>query len=348
MATYTGARPSPSAFSTPASTVLFRRLTWEGTVPLEIRVDSKELPANSDRGLECYYIQAPRISYLPLLVPEIRRFLLDVVFDEAASRIIKEEDWWFESEDGTLMKWHWPIGLIYDNHIISTSSRTASSSSAQSVPLRLILHLASPPTDKLLLSPSAEACKQAFMGQMKEADFLRWGNTKRMTGLRKAEQDGLWEGIKEHNFDEYWRVASKVTPTTTPSRSHSPPPIPSSASLHSRPPSADPNSGGGPDKDGAYNVRSVPVRIYLPDGPVMQDLVQPMLDDGTPITLGHFLSTHLPLLFPASASDPPFRDLGYAIIQGVLTPADTEMAWLGACMAGADGWVNVCVGLLHE
>ena len=65
------------------------------------------------------------------------------------------------------------------------------------MPLRLVLHLASPPTDKLLLSPSAEACKQAFMGQMKEADFIRWGNTKRMTGLRKAEQDGLWEGIRE-------------------------------------------------------------------------------------------------------------------------------------------------------
>ena len=78
-------------------------------------------------------------------------------------------------------------------------SRTGASATArtQAVPLRLILHLASPPTDKLLLSPSAEACKQAFMGQLKEADFLRWGNTKRMTGLRKAEQDGMWEGIKE-------------------------------------------------------------------------------------------------------------------------------------------------------
>ena len=51
--------------------------------------------------------------------------------------------------------------------------------------------------EKLLLAPSQEACKQAFMGQIKEADFIRWGNTKRMTSLRKAEQDGLWEGIKE-------------------------------------------------------------------------------------------------------------------------------------------------------
>lgn len=87
------------------STTLFRRLTWEGTVPLEIRVDPKELPANSDRGLECYFLQAPRISYLPLLVPEIRRFLMDVVFDEVAARSLKEEDWWFESEEGTLLKW---------------------------------------------------------------------------------------------------------------------------------------------------------------------------------------------------------------------------------------------------
>ena len=91
---------------------------------------------------------------------------------------------------------HWSIGLIYDNHTISQSARPHAPPTAFT-PLRLTLHLASPPTEKLLLSPSAEACKQAFMGQLKEADFIRWGNTKRMTGLRKAEQDGLWEGIKE-------------------------------------------------------------------------------------------------------------------------------------------------------
>lgn len=91
---------------------------------------------------------------------------------------------------------HWPIGLIYDTHTIASTLRP-NSSSVQIAPLRLNLHLASPPTDKLLLSPSADACKQAFMGQLKEADFIRWGNTKRMTGLRKAEQDGLWEGIRE-------------------------------------------------------------------------------------------------------------------------------------------------------
>lgn len=97
-------------------TTLFRRLTWEGTVPLEIRVDTKELPANSNRGLECYYVQAPRVSYLPLLMPEIRRYLMDVVFDEAAASNLKEEDWWFETEEGTLLKW-----FISPSHTFSPS-----------------------------------------------------------------------------------------------------------------------------------------------------------------------------------------------------------------------------------
>jgi autophagy-related protein 5 len=42
---------------------------------------------------------------MPLLMPEIKRFLMDVVFDDAASKLLKEDDWWFESEEGTLLKW---------------------------------------------------------------------------------------------------------------------------------------------------------------------------------------------------------------------------------------------------
>lgn len=85
------------------------------------------------------------------------------------------------------------------------------------------------------------------------------------------------------NFDDYWRVASKITPTTSPARATSPTPVPpSSASAHTRPPSVDPGSAL-PDRDGAYAVRSVPVRFYLPDGPVLQEVIPPVSDDGTSI-----------------------------------------------------------------
>lgn len=80
------------------------------------------------------------------------------------------------------------------------------------------------------------------------------------------------------NFDDYWRVASKITPTTAPNRPSSPPPVPpSSASVHGRPASSTETQQ---EKEGAYSVRSVPVRVYLPDGPVVQELVPPVLEDG--------------------------------------------------------------------
>lgn len=90
-----------------AATSLFRRLVWEGTVPLSIRIDPKELPAGSDRGLETYYIQAPRVAYLPFLIPDIRKHLADLVLDEDGIANIKDEEWWFEETDGgALMKWY--------------------------------------------------------------------------------------------------------------------------------------------------------------------------------------------------------------------------------------------------
>lgn len=142
--------------------------------------------------------------------------------------------------------------------------------------------------------------------------------------------------------------------------------------MHGRPPSGD---AGPPERDGAYNVRSVPVRVYLPDGPVIQDLVPPILEDGAlnllkntianlragaPHTLAHFLSTHVPLLFPPRPPAPPpsrsnphpqapsVPELAYPLIQGVVTPLEAEMAWLGACLAGADGWLNICVGISRK
>ena len=34
-------------------------------------------------------------------MPEIRRFLMDVVLHEATAKVLKEDEWWFESKEGT-------------------------------------------------------------------------------------------------------------------------------------------------------------------------------------------------------------------------------------------------------
>ncbi|EJU04467.1 hypothetical protein DACRYDRAFT_76943 [Dacryopinax primogenitus] len=319
---------------------LFRQMVWDGTVPLAIKLAPSSLPSSSDRMLDTYFIQAPRISYLPLLIPEIRQNLCDLVLDEATAAALREEDWWFETEKDNVLKWHWPIGLLYDAHFTTMSASESCflpSASSLSPPMPITLYLSNPPADKLLLTPSVESLKSSFMSQCKEADFLRWGSTRRMTGLRKTEQDGLWDAIREHNYDNFWKIGSKILPN----------PNPPSPLLNSSPPTPNPDgTGAATTTNDAYAVRSIPLRLFLPNAPVIQDLCSPVTQNGVHTTLGDLLSASFPLLFSKGANIQNTSISGaYAVVQGMEPPLETEVGWLGASLAGADGWVNVCVGL---
>ena len=98
-----------------------------------------------------------------------------------------------------LIQRHYPIDLLHLQSLISRplmpSSHSSSSSDADNTPLRLVLHLSNPPTDRLFLPNNSDTCKQRFMNQLKEADLARWRNTSRVTALRKVELDAAWEGI---------------------------------------------------------------------------------------------------------------------------------------------------------
>ena len=117
-----------------------------------------------------------------------------------------------------LKKWysrHWPVGLLHDylraNDIqapslnelnlgqsffpLTPSASQIPQALPQIQPLKITLHLRDPPTEKLLISPSIESCKINFMNQLKEADFVRWGSVRRVTSLRKLDQDALWDGL---------------------------------------------------------------------------------------------------------------------------------------------------------
>ncbi|GAA5858898.1 hypothetical protein JCM8547_007147 [Rhodosporidiobolus lusitaniae] len=423
---------SSAAADTANATALagvFRTLVFGGSVPIQIVIAEEDLPPGADRSVEAYYIQAPRISYLPLFLAQIRRYFVDLVLDDNSAASLQNDDIWFEA-DGVPLKWHWPIGLLYDYHLAahhtplppqpsSSSSHPSSSTGLPSSlaavfaplsspsspslsfpgslpsssvspppadsqstlrahqrpktpspsirsgssnlgsfpgqggfgeavqPWKVVLHLKDPPTGELVVGNRIEGTRVGFMAMVKEADYVRWGSTKRVTNLRKEQQDALWEGVVQNNFDKFWTVASRLIPL--PSL-----PSPSSPSLTpSRSPTPSSSSAGTPSTldsarlPDANAVRSVPVRVYLPEGAgVVQELVPPLQGDGSPTTLQTFLSTSLPLLFPPSTpSSPPSPALAHPLIQGLIPPLTTEIGWLGACLAGADGWVSVVVVL---
>jgi len=86
-----------------SSTNLFRRLTWQSSIPLEIRLAEGEPGAGS--GADRYFVfivfrqmHAPRYTYLPLLIPEIRDNLVELALDEQQLAETDEKNWWFEEE----------------------------------------------------------------------------------------------------------------------------------------------------------------------------------------------------------------------------------------------------------
>jgi len=89
---------------------------------------------------------------------------------------------------------HWPIDLIHLHSLISRPIPSSSSSSTPA-PLKLRLHLSNPPHEKLNLPNNPEQCRTQWVNQVKEADFVRWRNTSRSTGLRRGEFDAGWDGI---------------------------------------------------------------------------------------------------------------------------------------------------------
>ncbi|CAD6586504.1 MAG: autophagy protein 5 [Tremellales sp. Tagirdzhanova-0007] len=333
-----------------SSTNLFRRLAWQSSIPLEIRLAEGEPGAGSD--YDRYYMHAPRHTYLPLLIPEIRENFVGIVLNDQEIIDTDERNWWFEEEadpePGSFIsqgacRWHWPLDLIELHSVLSrpdSSSSSASSSLPRARSLRLLLHLSSPPTDKLMMSNSVEACKTQFINQVKEADFVRWRSTSKVTGLRRADLEAGWDGIIQDDYDLFMRMASKVLPSPPFIAS---PAISSTSAVPTNPPNTDPG-GSAVKPESSYSVRAVPVKLYLPDGaPVLQDIISPHSADGKPLTVLGMLRRHLPLLFPPTSTET--YPIAFPIASGIDLPPHAEVAWLAACICGADGWLRIGVRL---
>ncbi|WVF69945.1 hypothetical protein IAT40_004730 [Kwoniella sp. CBS 6097] len=394
-----------------SSTNLFRRLAWQSSVSISVRLADDGGPGSSAGvGADRYFLQVPRYSYLPLLIQEIRENFIELALNDNELETVDEKDWWFEEErdedeapggfagQGTC-RWHWPIDLIDLHSYISRPrpipspsagpgpSSSSSSSSPNTTPqishipnrrLNLILHLSNPPSDRLLMPNNVETCKTQWLNQVKEADFVRWRNTNRVTNLRRTDLEAGWDGIVQDDYDLYLRMASRILPLPTPVAG---PTLSTGSSMNpSRPPSTDPSSGGGGSgsamkSESSYAARSVPIKFYLPDNaPVIQEVIPPTRPDGKPATLLSILRKHLPLLFPTNppnlslASPPSTRimsqsfhsssltqsrsrpdlkstidpyTLAFPVAQGILIPPEADLAWLSACISGADGWVRI-------
>ncbi|KAI4275578.1 MAG: hypothetical protein LQ337_003130 [Flavoplaca oasis] len=289
---------------------------WDGSVPLDIRLSPQECRTydNSDS----YLIQYPRLSYLPFLLPRLHAFFKPFLIDPD----VRPYEGWFSYEDVPL-KWHYPLGLLYDLfsgaspaqvHGSGEDDHHPPSQQPSTLPWRLTLHFADWPGEQLV-QPDAEGkvLHDAFINSVKEADFLRNGTAKGIMSLSKDDSTQLWGAVQQHDRSVFDPIFQKL--------------------LYAQ---------GAP-------LRHVPLKVYLPSSPsasepstghlrVVQSLITPSLQ-GTkePQTLGTALHTLLPTLFPSRKT--PI--LARPVLHGAVVPLNSQLEGLLKEVAYLDGWLHI-------
>uniref|UniRef100_UPI00358F3975 autophagy protein 5-like isoform X1 n=2 Tax=Myxine glutinosa TaxID=7769 RepID=UPI00358F3975 len=224
------------------------RAVWAGRVPARFTLAPEE-PADHD--LEPYYVLLPRVSYLPLVTDKVLRHFHKALKAEDAG------DVWFDFE-GTPLKWHYPVGLLFD--LYATNS---------SLPWNITVHFKGYPQDELLLRSSKEEIETQLMSTLKEADSIkhrggagRRGCTGVMSELQRKEHRQIWLGLSNGKFEQFWAVNRKLMDV--------------------------------PPEETAF--RHIPFRLYQADSdrPYMQRLMRPTRPSGQMLTLQDLLQSVLP------------------------------------------------------
>eukprot|EP00026_Physarum_polycephalum_P010694 Phypoly_transcript_10868.p1 GENE.Phypoly_transcript_10868~~Phypoly_transcript_10868.p1 ORF type:complete len:325 (+),score=68.06 Phypoly_transcript_10868:172-1146(+) len=224
-----------------------RKAVWEGGIPIVFNLHHNDL-TTFEPPLP-YYIVAPRGSYLPLVTGPVRdHFVLSapVLIDEM----------WFDYK-GTPLKWHLPIGLLFD--LLHPNA------TAPELPWPLTVHFHEFPENDLLRCPNEETIKNHFMNTLKEANYIKFGDSGKVNKLSLSDSNALWDGVRTFDFETF-SAGNKLL-------------------------AAD-----------ATTMKHVPIRVCSPNLRTMQDLIPPKDDKGNERTLGNVLAQFYPEIFPFSQS----------------------------------------------
>lgn len=164
------------------------RDVWFGRIPTCFTLYQDEI---TEREAEPYYLLLPRVSYLTLVTDKVKKHFQKVMRQEDVSEI------WFEYE-GTPLKWHYPIGLLFD--LLASSS---------ALPWNITVHFKSFPEKDLLHCPSKDAVEAHFMSCVKEADALKH-KSQVINEMQRKDHKQLWMGLQNDRFDQFWTINRKL------------------------------------------------------------------------------------------------------------------------------------------
>lgn len=166
------------------------REVWDGHIPVCFRlsVDGVYTIQQPDP----YYLMVPRLSYFPLVLDKVQKHFAQHLAEEHQSAEI-----WLDYDEQPL-KWHYPIGLLFDLYANDAI-----------LPWELTVHFQDFPKDELMHCQGRLAVESYFMATIKEADALKH-RSQVISGMQKKDHIQLWQGLQNDKFDQFWAVNRKL------------------------------------------------------------------------------------------------------------------------------------------
>lgn len=166
------------------------REIWEGRLPVCFQLNSEEV--YSLHAPDAYYLMVPRLSYFPLVTDKVRKQFVRYIHPDK-----QEAEMWLDF-NGQALKWHYPIGVLFDMYAADSQ-----------LPWNITVHFDKFPEEELLHCPCREAVESHFMSCVKEADVLKH-RSQVVSSMQKKDHNQLWLGLQNDKFDQFWAVNRKL------------------------------------------------------------------------------------------------------------------------------------------
>jgi len=165
---------------------------WAGRIPAIFSLAEEDWAEGTSQPDPCC-LMLPRMSYFPLATEKVKAHFSPHLASQPG-------EMWF-SYRGVPLRWHHPIGLLYD--------LLGAEGSSTSLPWALTTHFSLFPSDTLLPCSSREAVESVFMASLKECDQLKHSG-KVVKLMQKKDHSQMWLGLVSDKFDQFWAINRRL------------------------------------------------------------------------------------------------------------------------------------------
>ncbi|CAM4925853.1 unnamed protein product [Rotaria socialis] len=181
------------------------RELWQSHLPVcFILADEDKNKMNRSESPEPLYLMLARHSYFPCFIEKIHRYYCNYFKNDPndTTNNMNLANLWLEYESIPL-KWHYPIGVLYDLYVSSLSSISSH------VPWQIIVHLSKFPEGEIIRFPDKESIEAHFMSTIKEADALKHRG-QIIEDMQKRDHQQLWNSLLQDRYDGFWKINNKL------------------------------------------------------------------------------------------------------------------------------------------